>query len=54
MLEMLSVAFPELRNVTDCAGLVVFTVWLAKVNEVGDRLTVELEEETPVPVRLTN
>ena len=32
-------ALPRLLTVTNCAGLVVPTVCVAKVNEFGDRLT---------------
>lgn len=53
MLLMLSDAVPELVSVTDCAALVVFNVWLAKVRLVGDNDTAGLFGAAPVPVRFT-
>jgi hypothetical protein len=54
MLVRLSEALPVLESVTDCAALVVPTVWLAKVSEEAERLTTGAEAAAPVPVRLTD
>ena len=51
ILEMVSEAVPVFVSVMDCAALVVFTVWLANVRLVGDKLTPG--EDVPVPVRFT-
>ena len=48
MLLSVSVPGPLFVNVTFCAALVVFVVWLGKVNELGDRPTAD-----PVPVPLS-
>jgi hypothetical protein len=48
---MVSGPAPVLVSVTVCAGLAVSTAWLAKVSEVGDKLTPGAL--APVPVRLT-
>ena len=40
---------PVLVSVTDCAGLVVFTVWLANVRVEGESCAVVVGV-TPVPV----
>jgi hypothetical protein len=52
MLVMVRVAVPVFDSVTVCAALVVPTVWLAKVSEVGERLAVVVDS-VPVPVRPT-
>src|SRR5206468_10420164 len=52
MLLMARVAVPVFDSVTVCAALVVPTVWLAKVSEVGERLAVVVGA-APVPVRAT-
>jgi len=52
MLLMARVAVPVFDSVTVCAALVVPTVWLAKVSEVGERLAVVVGA-APVPVRPT-
>src|SRR5437899_400098 len=52
MLLMARVAVPVFDSVTVCAALVVPTVWLAKVSEVGERLAVVVGA-VPVPVRPT-
>src|SRR5260370_710195 len=49
-----SEALPVLESVTDCAALVVPTVWLAKASEEAERLTTGAEAAAPVPVRLTD
>ena len=49
-----SEALPVLESVTDCAALVVPTVWLVKVSEEAERLTTGAEAAAPVPVRLTD
>src|SRR5439155_1738351 len=46
-----SVELPLLVTVTNCVALVVPTAWLAKVSEVGERDAVEVDVETPEPVR---
>src|SRR5260370_10349541 len=47
-------AEPLLVRVTLCGGLVVFTVWLAKVKLVGDRVTAGVPLPlAPVPVSET-
>jgi hypothetical protein len=53
MLVMLRDAVPELVSVTDCAALVVFNAWPAKVRLVGDNDTAGAFGAAPVPVRLT-
>jgi hypothetical protein len=50
MLVKVRVAVPELVTVTDCAALVVPTAWLAKVREVGERVTAAA---VAVPDKLT-
>src|SRR5574337_64510 len=52
MLVMFSTALPVLVSVTDCAALVVFTVWLANVRPAADRLTAGAGTAVPVPVRV--
>jgi hypothetical protein len=47
---MLSETLPVLVRVTVCEGLVVPTVWLAKVSELG--VSVAVGTATPVPLRL--
>src|SRR5207253_7506851 len=49
---MAKVAVPVFDSVTVCAALVVPTVWLAKVSEVGERLAAVVGA-APVPVRPT-
>src|SRR5258708_19868731 len=49
-----SEALPVLESVTDCAALVVPTVWPAKASEEAERLTTGAEAAAPVPVRLTD
>ena len=51
-LVMLKAALPVLDSFTARAVLVVPTVWLAKVSEVGERLAAGVLEVTPDPVRL--
>jgi len=51
ILEMVREAVPLFVRVMDCAALVEFTVWLANVRLVGDKLTPG--EDVPVPVRFT-
>src|SRR6516164_8512630 len=53
MLLIVSVAVPLLVNVTPCAALVVFTVWLAKLKLAGVSVTAGALAAAPVPVRLT-
>jgi hypothetical protein len=54
ILERESAAVPLLVSVTFCATLVVFTVWLAKVRLVGDKVTAGVPPAlAPVPVRET-
>ena len=52
MLVMLKAALPVLDSFTARAVLVVPTVWLTKVSEVGERLAAGVLEATPDPVRL--
>ena len=52
MLVMLKAALPVLDSFTARAVLVVPTVWLTKVSEVGERLAAGVLEVTPDPVRL--
>ena len=47
MLLMARVAVPVFDSVTVCAALVVPTVWLAKVSEVGERLATGAGPEGP-------
>src|SRR5260370_354279 len=47
MLVRLSEALPVFESVTDCAALVVPTVWLAKASEVAERLTTGAGPEVP-------
>jgi hypothetical protein len=49
-----SEALPVLESVTDCAALVVPTIWPAKVSEEVERLTTGAEAAAPVPVRLND
>ena len=51
ILVILSAALPVLESVTVWAELVVPTFWLANVNETGDRDAVEVDVDTPEPVR---
>ena len=51
ILVMLKAALPVFESVIAWAALVVPTFWLANVNEVGDRDAVEVDVETPEPVR---
>ena len=53
MLVIVTVALPVLVSVENCAALVVATAWLPKLNEMGDRVTVEVDAVTPEPVRAT-
>src|SRR5437764_1435404 len=50
ILEIFKVASPLLVRVTACAALMVFTAWLAKVSDVGERLTTGA---MPVPFKVT-
>lgn len=50
MLLMVSVAMPMLVSLTDCAALVKFRFWVAKVRVVGASVTAET---TPVPLKET-
>jgi len=43
-------AFPEFESVTDCAALVVFTIWFAKVTAVAERTACGVGAVMPVPV----
>src|SRR5260370_4537233 len=49
-----SEALPVLESVTDCAALVVPTVWLAKASEEVERLATAAEAPTPEPQTLPN
>src|SRR5438128_12622324 len=51
-LLMLKAALPVLDSFTARAVLVVPTVWLAKVSEVGERLAAGVPDATPDRVRL--
>jgi hypothetical protein len=50
MLVIVNAALPVLVSVTVCAALVVPMVWLAKVSEVGEKLTAGAGTAAPVPV----
>jgi len=50
---MVSAALPVLESVTVCAALVEFNVWLANVNDAGERLAPGVPGANPVPVRPT-
>src|SRR6202007_1156019 len=54
ILVIVKVAVPVLVSVTAFAALLVPTVWLAKVSEVGERLATGAEPAAPVPVRLAD
>jgi hypothetical protein len=47
-----SAASPELVRLIFCGGLVVPIAWLAKVSDVGVRVTAGAAADTPVPLRL--
>src|SRR5579871_4394606 len=49
---MVRLASPELVRLIFCAGLVVPTAWLAKVSDVGVRVTAGAAAATPVPIRV--
>ena len=46
---MFRLAFPVLDSVTDCAALFVFTIWLANVRPVAERLATGAGAGSPVP-----
>jgi hypothetical protein len=49
-----SVALPVFVSVVSCAALLVPTVWLPNVNEVGERLAVEVAFTVAANVPITN